>query len=90
MIDFEVRQVEVGGEIIDLTPTEYRLLETLAQHAGRTIPFDSLLEEVWGSEYAGERVHVKHYIWALRQKLEADPGAPKHLLTERGFGYRFE
>jgi two-component system KDP operon response regulator KdpE len=90
MIDFEVRQVEVDGEIIDLTPTEYRLLETLAQHAGRTIPFESLLEEVWGSEYAGERVHVKHYIWALRQKLEADPGAPKHILTERGFGYRFE
>ena len=41
-------------------------------------------------DYAGEVDHVKHYIWALRQKIEADPGHPQHILTERGFGYRFE
>jgi DNA-binding response OmpR family regulator len=89
-IDFESRSVEVSGEMVDFTPTEYRMLEVLARHANRTVPTERLLVEVWGSEYAGERIHVKHYIWALRKKLEIDPGAPKHILTERGFGYRFE
>jgi DNA-binding response OmpR family regulator len=38
----------------------------------------------------GEVEHVKHYVWTLRSKLEVDPGDPKHIITERGFGYRFE
>jgi DNA-binding response OmpR family regulator len=42
------------------------------------------------AEYAGEVEHVRHYIWTLRSKIEVDPGDPKHILTERGFGYRFE
>jgi two-component system KDP operon response regulator KdpE len=76
--------------VIDLTPTEYRLLETLARHPNRTLSSEHLLNQVWGAEYAGEVEHVKHYIWTLRKKIEADPGDPKHLITERGFGYRFE
>ncbi len=89
-IDFDQKHAAVGGRPIDLTPTEYRLLETLARRAHRTVPAETLLTEVWGPEYAGEVEHVKHYIWALRSKLEIDPGDPKHILTERGFGYRFE
>ena len=61
-----------------------------ARHPQRTVPAETLLTEVWGREYAGEVEHVKHTIWTLRSKLEADPGDPKHILTERGFGYRFE
>ena len=53
-------------------------------------PAETLLTEVWGPEYAGEVEHVKHTIWTLRSKIEVDPGDPKHILTERGFGYRFE
>ena len=53
------------------------------------MPVETLLTEVWGPEYAGEIEHVKHYIWTLRSKIEADPGDPKHIITERGFGYRF-
>jgi two-component system, OmpR family, KDP operon response regulator KdpE len=45
---------------------------------------------VWGPGYAGDIEQVKHFIWSLRKKIEADPGDPRHLLTERGFGYRFE
>ena len=90
IIDFDQRRVTMAGHQVDLTPTEYHLLETLARHADRTVPVETLLVEVWGPGYAGEVEHVKHYIWALRKKIEADPGDPKHVLTERGFGYRFE
>ncbi len=89
-IDFDQRRVTAAGQPVDLTPTEYRLLEALARRPNRTVPTETLLAEVWGSEYAGEVDHVKHYIWTLRKKIEADPGDPKHILTERGFGYRFE
>jgi two-component system KDP operon response regulator KdpE len=89
-IDFNQRRVMVAGEPVDLTPTEYRLLETLARNADRTISTDKLLVDVWGPQYAGEAKHVKHYIWTLRKKIESDPGDPRHILTERGFGYRFE
>lgn len=89
-IDFDERRVTVSGRTVLLTPTEYRLLETLARHPNRTLPTETLLEQVWGAEYAGEAEHVKHYIWTLRKKIEADPGDPKHLIAERGFGYRFE
>jgi two-component system KDP operon response regulator KdpE len=90
IIDFDQRRVTMAGHPVDLTPTEYHLLETLARHADRTVPVETLLVEVWGPGYAGEVEHVKHYIWTLRKKIEADPGDPKHVLTERGFGYRFE
>lgn len=89
-IDFDQKHVAVNGRLIELTPTEYRLLEALARYPQRTVPAETLLTEVWGLEYAGEVEHVKHYIWALRSKIEVDPGDPKHILTERGFGYRFE
>jgi two-component system KDP operon response regulator KdpE len=89
-IDFDERRVTVAGHPVDLTPTEYHLLETLARHTNRTVPAETLLVKVWGPEYAGEVEHVKHFIWTLRKKIEADPGDPKHLITERGFGYRFE
>jgi DNA-binding response OmpR family regulator len=89
-IDFDQKHAAVNGRPIDLTPTEYRLLEALARHPQRTVPAETLLTEVWGREYAGEVEHVKHYIWTLRSKIEVDPGDPKHIITERGFGYRFE
>jgi len=89
-IDFDQRRVAVAGRPADLTPTEYRLLETLARRTGQPLSTEQLLHEVWGPGYAGEIEHVKHFIWTLRKKIEADPGDPKHILTERGFGYRFE
>jgi two-component system KDP operon response regulator KdpE len=89
-INLDQRRVTLSGQVVDLTPTEYRLFEVLARHANSTVPTEELLEQVWGAEYAGEVEHVKHYIWSLRRKLESDPGDPKHIITERGFGYRFE
>ena len=89
-VDFDQRRITIDDKIVDLSPTEYRLLETLARHAQRTVPTEQLLKEVWGPEYRGEIEHVKRYIWSLRKKVERDPGNPQHILTERGFGYRFE
>jgi DNA-binding response OmpR family regulator len=89
-IDLEQRRISKSERNVELTPTEFRLLEMLVRTPGRTISTEALLNHAWGSEYSGERRHVKHYIWALRKKLEDDPGNPKHILTERGFGYRFE
>jgi DNA-binding response OmpR family regulator len=87
---FDDRRVVLKDQIVDLSPKEYRLLEMLARSAGRTVPTEVLLNNVWGPEYAGETKHVKHYIWSIRKKIEEDPGDPKHILTERGYGYRFE
>lgn len=89
-IEFDQHKVTVGGNIVELSPTEYHLLEALARHAYRTLPSEQLVIQVWGRSYAGEVEHVKRYIWALRKKIERDPGDPRHILTERGFGYRLE
>lgn len=88
-IDLEKRRVSRAGQTIDLTPTEYRILAVLAGRRDVPVSSEELVRTVWGPEYEGEVEHVKHYIWSLRRKLEADPGDPKHLITERGFGYRF-
>jgi len=89
-IEFDQHKVTLGGELVELSPTEYHLLETLARNAYHTLPTEQLVVQVWGDTYAGEVEHVKRYIWALRKKIEHDPGDPKHIITERGFGYRFE
>jgi len=89
-IDLDQKRVMLQGRNVELTPTEYRLLETLVKNAHRTVPVETLLSAVWGPQYAGEITHVKHYVWALRKKIELDPGDPLHILTDRGFGYRFE
>ncbi len=75
---------------MNLTPTEYRLLLALADNAGRTLTHQQLLQRVWGDEYVEETGYVKRYIWYIRRKIEEDPSEPRHILTERGFGYRLE
>ncbi|MBZ0276806.1 MAG: response regulator transcription factor [Anaerolineae bacterium] len=89
VIDFDQHRVTVVDNVIDLTPTEYRLLEVLARYINRTVSTEQLLDEVWGSAY-DQVDQVKHFVWSLRKKIERDPGDPEHILTERGYGYRFE
>lgn len=88
-LDFDRREVWVDGELVQLRPTEYRLLYHLVQNAGWVIPHDQLLAKVWGYEYRDEPHYVRLYINYLRKKLEKDPSNPKYILTERGVGYRF-
>jgi two-component system KDP operon response regulator KdpE len=90
VIDFDKHHITLAGKPVDLTPTEYRLLEMLVQNAYRVVTTEQLLRGVWGPEYEGQVDQVKHYIWSLRKKIEHDPGDPQHIITERGFGYYFE
>ena len=88
-LDFDRREIWVDGELVQLRPTEYRLLYHLVQNAGWVISHDQLLSKVWGYEYRDEPHYVRLYINYLRKKLEEDPSNPKYILTERGVGYRF-
>lgn len=88
-IDFDRREVFVEDKLVKLRPTEFRLLYHLVSNAGWVVPHDQLLAKVWGYEYRDETHYLRLYINYLRQKIEADPAHPKHILTERGVGYRF-
>lgn len=88
-LDFDRREVWLDGELVQLRPTEYRLLYHLVQNAGWVISHDQLLAKVWGYEYRDEPHYVRLYINYLRKKLEKDPANPQYILTERGVGYRF-
>jgi two-component system KDP operon response regulator KdpE len=89
VLDVDAHRVTKAGKLVELTPTEFRLLETLAEHAGRAVTHEQLLEKVWGYDAGEDTGYIKRYIWYLRQKLEEDPTNPQHILTERGFGYSF-
>lgn len=88
-MDFNRRKIWVGGELVQLRPTEYRLLYHLVQNAGWVVTHDQLLTKVWGYEYRDEPHYVRLYINYLRKKIEKDPANPEYILTERGVGYRF-
>lgn len=88
-LDFDRHEIWLDGRLVQLRPTEYRLLYHLVQNAGWVLTHDQLLTKVWGYEYQDEPHYVRLYINYLRQKLEKDPANPKYILTERGVGYRF-
>jgi two-component system KDP operon response regulator KdpE len=88
MIDFANREVTLDGHLINLSPTEYRLLVLLAQHQGRVLPHNFLLREVWGPGFVDEFNYLRLYISYLRQKLEQNPAQPRLILSEWGVGYR--
>lgn len=88
-LDFATREVRVGGDVVTLTSTEYRLLEELVRHAGMVLSHQQLLERVWGPEYAREAHYLKVFVRRLRQKLGDDAERPTYIQTEWGIGYRF-
>lgn len=88
VVDVDNSHVTVRGKPVSLTPTEFQLLLTLAENAGRILSHEQLLSQVWGHEYVGEPGYVKRYIWYLRQKIEENPSNPEYIITERGFGYK--
>ena len=86
-IDFERRVVRVLRQEVDLTGKEYDLLSCLARHAGQVVTHKQLLAAGWGGTVTDTQF-VRVYIGQIRQKLEADPGAPDLILTVPGIGYR--
>ena len=89
-IDLVAKRVERDGQQVRLTPTEWHLLEILARNPGKLVSQRDLLREVWGPAYEQETNYLRVYLAQLRRKLEREPSHPKHLITEPGFGYRFE
>ena len=87
-VDRQARLVRRSGAEVHLTPIEYRLLSVLIANAGRVLTQRQLLREVWGPSHAGQSHYLRIYMGHLRQKLEADPAQPQHLLTETAVGYR--
>lgn len=87
-IDLAARRVFVREQEIHLTPLEYKLLTTLAQHAGKVLTHRYLLKEVWGPSDVHETHYLRVFMTSLRRKIEVDPTRPRYLLTEQGVGYR--
>ncbi|MGH2757248.1 MAG: response regulator transcription factor [Actinomycetota bacterium] len=88
-VDLDRYEVTVRGEPVHLPLKEFEVLELLMQNAGRVVTRETLIDRVWGSNYFGDMRTLDVHIKRLRAKLEAEPRAPKHILTVRGIGYRF-
>ena len=78
-----------GDESVDLTPTEFRILETLLRQPGHVLSARQIVSAVWGAEFAEETGYIRRYVWHLRRKLERDPHDPRYIVNERSVGYVF-
>lgn len=87
-VDVGARVVTRGGADVDLTTTEFDLLQALIASQGGVLSRDQIFDLVWGSGRHGTRRTIDNFVAQLRAKLENDPAEPKHLLTVRGVGYR--
>jgi len=88
IIDTESHELTQSGKPVELSPREFDLFQTLAEHANKVVPSEKLLHLVWGPEFNGEpQVLYVHIRW-LREKIEADPQNPIFIQTIRGIGYR--
>ncbi|HEY3236855.1 MAG TPA: response regulator transcription factor [Polyangiaceae bacterium] len=89
-IDSGTRQVVRNGQTVELTATEFDVLWCLVEAAGRVLSREHILSRVWGDGHHGTLRTIDNFVLQLRNKLESDPGEPKHLITVRGAGYRFK
>ena len=89
-IDLARQAVTIDGELVHLTPTEYRLLETMATQPGKLLTHAWLLQKVWGPGYATESHYLRVFIRQLRQKLGDEAARPSFIITEPGLGYRWK
>jgi two-component system response regulator RegX3 len=89
-MDVERHVVTVRGDQVSMPLKEFELLELLLRNSGRVLTRGQLIDRVWGSDYVGDTKTLDVHIKRLRAKVESDPGAPAHILTVRGLGYKFE
>ena len=83
--------VESGPVRLDVEPLkEFELLEMLLRNAGRVLTRGQLIDRIWGSDYIGDTKTLDVHVKRLRAKIEPDPGSPRHIVTVRGLGYKFE
>jgi two-component system, OmpR family, response regulator RegX3 len=89
-MDIERHVVTVDGAPVQLPLKEFELLELLLRNAGRVLTRGQLIDRVWGADYVGDTKTLDVHVKRLRSKVEDDPSAPRHLVTVRGLGYKFE
>jgi two-component system response regulator RegX3 len=89
-MDVERHVVTVNGTSVSLPLKEFELLELLLRNAGRVLTRMQLIDRIWGADYVGDTKTLDVHVKRLRSKIEPDPGSPKHLVTVRGLGYKFE
>jgi two-component system, OmpR family, response regulator RegX3 len=89
-MDVERHVVTVDGQPTQLPLKEFELLELLLRNTGRVLTRGQLIDRVWGSDYVGDTKTLDVHVKRLRAKIEPDPTQPKHIVTVRGLGYKFE
>jgi two-component system, OmpR family, response regulator RegX3 len=89
-MDVERHTVQVDGTAVSLPLKEFELLEMLLRNAGRVLTRGQLIDRVWGSDYVGDTKTLDVHVKRLRAKIEPDPSSPRHIVTVRGLGYKFE
>jgi two-component system response regulator RegX3 len=89
-MDVERHVVSVNGSDVALPLKEFDLLEYLLRNVGRVLTRGQLIDRVWGADYVGDTKTLDVHVKRLRSKVESDPSAPRHLVTVRGLGYKFE
>jgi two-component system, OmpR family, response regulator RegX3 len=89
-MDVDRHVVSVNSDIVPMPLKEFELLEFLLRNAGRVLTRGQLIDRIWGSDYVGDTKTLDVHVKRLRAKIEPSPSAPRHLLTVRGLGYKFE
>ncbi|MEY2404374.1 MAG: two-component system, OmpR family, response regulator RegX3 [Acidimicrobiaceae bacterium] len=90
MLDPERHEVSIRGSSVRLPLKEFELLALLLENAGRVLTRDTLIDRVWGSDYVGDTKTLDVHIKRLRAKVEPEPSNPTHIVTIRGYGYKYE
>jgi two-component system response regulator RegX3 len=90
VMDLDRHTVSVNGEQIQMPLKEFELLELLIENVNRVLTRGQIIDRVWGSNYFGDTKTLDVHVKRVRSKIEEDPSRPKHLLTVRGLGYKFE
>jgi len=89
-MDVDRHVVTVDGATVALPLKEFELLELLLRNAGRVLTRGQLIDRVWGADYVGDTKTLDVHVKRLRSKLEPEPSTPRHIVTVRGLGYKFE
>jgi two-component system KDP operon response regulator KdpE len=89
-IDFAAKRVVRDGDVVRLTPRQWRIVEVLVRNRGRLVTYSELLHDVWGPGYGTETNYLRVFMTHIRQRLEPEPSKPRYFITEPGMGYRFQ
>jgi two-component system response regulator RegX3 len=90
MMDIERHLVTVNGQKTQMPLKEFELLELLMENVNRVLTRGQIIDRVWGSNYFGDTKTLDVHVKRIRSKIEDDPARPRHLMTVRGLGYKFE